>query len=629
MLGIPARPLLRPSLAVATTLMLAACAPPPSGPGTVDEPELEPIEVPAAVDPESAEQRARDLEDAADDAAGMRQEELRLRAASAWLEAGEARRAQRNLDRADLETYPQLVPQAMLVRAEFSLAQGQAEDALETLRIVDLPDRLYAERLRVRAQALFTLDRPVAAVGALVERGELDGVDTYENQRRIWRGLTRPLVDVGALERSVEDRHVEAWLELARAYRALPPADPIAMLETTLREHPELALDPRLRFDLRERISERARMPRRIAVLLPLSGRVASAGEAVRDGMIAAQLGLTPQRRPELLFLDTVAHDVERAYDEARMQGAEMIVGPLLRDDVETLARQRPDLPVLALNYLEDTRRRPREDFFQYALSPEDEAEQAAERVMADGLYAGIALIPDNDMGQRMLTRFRGRLRTLGGDLLSWQTYDPGESDQQAPITAMLGLQDSRRRHRTLTNAIGDPTEFEPRRRQDVDFIYLVAEPRQGRLIRPQLRFHYASDLPVFASSAIHEVGTSPDENIDLNGVRFSAMPWKLQPEPGASALLDAVSRHWPPGSLRRAELYAMGLDAMRLVPALLYRSPTLVEAVPGHTGTLFLGEDGRIHRRLAWAEVRRGVPTLDQGGWQSLAAALRPPAGR
>ena len=65
---------------------------------------------------------------------------------------------------------------------------------------------------------------------------------------------------------------------------------------------------------------------------------------------------------------------------------------------------------VLTLNRLgpETT---PPAGFFQFALSPEDEAEAAADRVLADGYYRGVALVPASSWGDRLLAAFANRLR--------------------------------------------------------------------------------------------------------------------------------------------------------------------------------------------------------------------------
>ena len=57
-----------------------------------------------------------------------------------------------------------------------------------------------------------------------------------------------------------------------------------------------------------------------------------------------------------------------------------------------------------------------------------------------------------------------------------------------------------------------------------------------------------------------------------------------------------------------------MGYDAYNLASRLYSSEETLQQAYAGATGRLYLDSDGRIHRRLAWAQFVRGemVPLPD-----------------
>ena len=70
-----------------------------------------------------------------------------------------------------------------------------------------------------------------------------------------------------------------------------------------------------------------------------------------RDGLLAAYYAEN-RRRPQIRFHDTAGPDgVRRALLKAREEGAQMLVGPLTRDDVNTLfGLPELDLPVVALN---------------------------------------------------------------------------------------------------------------------------------------------------------------------------------------------------------------------------------------------------------------------------------------
>ena len=83
----------------------------------------------------------------------------------------------------------------------------------------------------------------------------------------------------------------------------------------------------------------------------------------------------------------------------------------------------------------------------------------------------------------------------------------------------------------------------------------------------PQLKFHYAGDVPVYSTSESYE--PDPRANADIDGLLFADMPWMVSSDPATSEIRDAVHSAWPARTARRDRLYAFGFDAYRLVPAL------------------------------------------------------------
>merc|ERR1712000_3169 len=92
----------------------------------------------------------------------------------------------------------------------------------------------------------------------------------------------------------------------------------------------------------------------------------------------------------------------------------------------------------------------------------------------------------------------------------------------------------------TMRSLLRESTEFEPRRREDADWVFLVALPQQGRMIKPALAFNFANDLPVYATSHVFSGVVNSLKDRDLNGVRFCDVPWLLE----SSELHDSVERY-------------------------------------------------------------------------------------
>ncbi len=340
-----------------------------------------------------------------------------------------------------------------------------------------------------------------------------------------------------------------------------------------------------------------------IALLLPITGRTSSAAANVRDGFLTAYYQAPPAGRLRVRIYDTGVLSVAEALSRASGSGAELIVGPLTREEVIAAAQYasaRP--PLLALNFLPpETPPPPR--FYQYALSPEDEARLVARRIIADHHRRGIALVPAGEWGARVLSAFRQELESDGGQLIATATFDPSRTDYSEAVTQTLGISESQARYHRLEGVVGTKLQFEPRRRGDIGFIFCPAPANTERLLRPQLRFHFAGDIPTYATSSAFE----PDvrANQDLDGLMFPDMPWMLGgdlPEAVRAATRDA----WPNNSgLQRSRLFAFGFDAYRLAVALSHARGDV--NIDGLTGRLSFDPERRIRRELNWAQLHDG----------------------
>lgn len=167
-----------------------------------------------------------------------------------------------------------------------------------------------------------------------------------------------------------------------------------------------------------------------------------------------------------------------------------------------------------------------------------------------------------------------------------------------------MGLTGSIRRYQRMRANIGGALQFDPRRRQDTEFVFLATDAPAGRLLKAQLKFHYSGDLPVYSTSSVYSMdGRS---NSDLNGIMFADAPWVIDPQPWIAELPGEFAAYWP-DERRMARLHAMGYDAYNLIAALFaFRGGQMAE-LDGATGKLFLDAGGRIHRHLAWAQFQNG----------------------
>jgi outer membrane PBP1 activator LpoA protein len=122
-----------------------------------------------------------------------------------------------------------------------------------------------------------------------------------------------------------------------------------------------------------------------------------------------------------------------------------------------------------------------------------------------------------------------------------------------------------------------------------------------------QLKFHFAGDVPAYATSDSFE--PDPAANVDLDGLYFPDMPWMVSSDPVTDRIRDAVREAWPARTARRDRLYAFGFDAYRLVPALRSNGMSGAAEIAGVTGKLRLDDQNRIRRELEWAQMKGGNP--------------------
>jgi hypothetical protein len=589
------------TLCATLVLLLGACAAPGPGPTTT------PAETFPTVDASAPEALLARAERAGATEAAL----LRLRAAEAWADAGRLALLAGVLEALDEAALPpDARPRLTLLRALDALERGDADRALVLLRAtpdarfdsaLDAPGVVRASRIRGRVYA--AADRPLEAVREWVfVEGLLEDPEERRAVREaLWRTLTR--LDPERLAQTLaglgNEPVLRGWLELAELALGLHPTLE-AQLEAVDRwrrrwpGHP--AADP-----LPERIARLPALlegrPRRVALLLPLTGPLAAAGDAVRDGFLAAHfeaLG-TGAATPRITVFDTAAQAPDAAYLRAVDAGAELVVGPLAKDAVDAVAAlPAREVPVLALNTASGASAAP--DLLQFGLLPEDEGRQIAELAHGAGHRRALAVVDRAPWAQRLADAFRDHFEDLGGEVVATRSFSAARDIGDAVADGLL-VHDSEARARELRRVLGDRFEFEPRPRSDLDFVFAGVDPVAGRTLKPALEYYFAGNLPVYASSHVHDGGVQDE---DLDGIRFCDMPWRLVAVPTRQEIERAGE-----DTGRNAAFHALGVDAWRLHA----RLDTLRagDPVAGVTGTLRLDPEGRLRRSLDWAIIRSG----------------------
>jgi len=543
--------------------------------------------------------------------------DLQLLAAREWLAGGRPADARRVLALISGSQTAAQAYQHALLDAEVSLDSHRIQQAWRQINAIS-PSAMPAAALRY-----FSLRMRIAlAAGRAIDgiRAEMAGERDTRGATELTglRGellaalITARAHGVRMLPQTSTDPTVRGWLELgAMAPRSRAASLANAALAARWRglypHHPALAL-----------LAQAFPTPpittasgSRIALLLPLTGAQGAQGATVRDGFLSALYQLPPAERPDLHIYDTAAMPAVEALAQAHERGSTFVVGPLIRANVSAVAALGAQpVPVLALNFLPDGQAAPR-GLYQFALSPEEGAQQVARRILADGLHSGIVVFPRGDWGNRVATAFTTALTAAGGSVVGQATYDPAGHDYGDELRSVLRIDDSQARHQHLERALRTKLNFEPRHRGDIQFVFVVAPAAvNARLIEPQLRYFYAGDIPSYSIWDAYEPG-SRDANRDIAGLMYPDMPWMVSGDSSMDELRTSIGQIWSTRAAWRSRLFAFGYDACQLMLALSApQSHAGYVQINGLTGLLHFDADGRVLRDLVWVRIdRNGNP--------------------
>ncbi|MDO9319981.1 MAG: penicillin-binding protein activator [Gammaproteobacteria bacterium] len=504
-------------------------------------------------------------------------------------------------------------------RASLALAEQDPTVALQILNssplepLSNLPEEQQLTLHQLRIDALFQDHQYLTAVRERIQlSSQLEGDPLHANNNAIWEVLSSaPAGTLSIAGNNVDSYELRGWLELLRLvssnqYNLQTQMSAIDQWRNTWTQHPASARLPdglSIIYDLWEQ------RPREIALVLPMQEPL---GKAISEGFLSAYYDAISKGHdvPQVRIYDTSFRtDVLALYDQAVQDGVDMIIGPLLKDAVRRMQRSSSPMPVptLALNYGDLGGGTP-VGLFQFGLAPEDEIMQAADTAWKEGHRNAAVLTPTGEDYLRIQDTFINYWTALGGRIVSVDTFG-GENEYSPMIKRLFNIDASEARAASIRNLIPRSTvQFVPRRRQDVDFIFLLANPTEGRQIKPTLSFHFAGDVPVYAMPSIYDGGSSPIANRDLNGIVFNDAPWILE---DSDPLKQSALATWTAASGPIQRLRAMGVDSFRLHLRLEQLRQFPYTRISGATGQLTIKPDGGIRRELSNAVIVNGAASV------------------
>jgi hypothetical protein len=545
---------------------------------------------------------------------GEKQAIYQLRAAKLLWQTGDIERSENTLKQININLLKRDdLQQALMLQADIAFYHQDGDAALAALDQVEL-DRLSItgrkKVLQLKSDAYTLTENWLGKATTLLELMPLlEPSEQADYQQTLWSALMQMTPEALDLYNPGFPPQIDSgWFALAhliKAYQSKPEILQVA-LEDWLRSYPHHPANPNLYEDVLNAGTQLPDDLEHIAVLLPASGPFVNAAKVIKQGIVAAHYASGSTARLHFLDIHSDSNgysDVLRQYAAAVDLGARIVIGPLEKQAVDELSTYGDlSIPVLALNRIDERLSRP--NLYQFGLAPEDDVKTIAELARKQGFQRALLLSPDSEWGTRLADAFNTAWQAEGGKVVGQARYDEQAHDFKASLVPLMGLDRSEQRYQVMKSLIGESMEFEPRRRQDVDFLFLIARPLKARQIVPQLKFHRSGKLPLFATSHAYSGQIDTQQDIDLNQLIIADIPWMFAQDtpsdPAYQGMLAANNQ-----SVSR--LYAMGVDAYRLIPALntLSRDDTL--SIEGATGRLSINSLGQVERIMSAGQFEQG----------------------
>lgn len=558
------------------------------------------------------------------------------------------------LDKPDLGRYLELMAASHLRAGDSYSALAWLHQAQAQAPAADKAS--YLRRLQLLQQAYTAneqhLEAAISAIEISISQAEASSAEQLQiSNDHIWDLLLQvPSMQLHAKLKSPLHPLAKGWLELALSTDNLHTLEQqqAAIINWQLNNplHPASQTPP---TSLSKLADLQANQAQKLALVLPTSGPLGKLGQAIIDGFMASyyqtyqQCSSACRSLPQLMFVDSQKITNWMAtYEQLQQQGVELVIGPLNKDKVTELEQLNLPIPTLALNYItedqpakhsesdaisdaiiqyvapangqEELESQPQTDglevgqaLYQFGLSLEEEARQLAQHGRQTGYKNALIIHANTPWAERANQAFQQQWQLLGGKISDAISFN-GDGDHAQSISAGLHINSSKQRRKAMQKLLGQNLKFEPRRRQDVDLVVMLALPQDARQLVPTLAFHHAADIPVFASHHTYQGPTESTRDRDLNKVYFSDLPWMLE----ADETANKVQSVWP-NRQRYNRLFALGADAFRLFPRLEQMQMFPATRVKGLTGLLRL-EDYAVMAKLTWAQFSNGQPQVQQG---------------
>lgn len=423
-----------------------------------------------------------------------------------------------------------------------------------------------------------------------------------DNQAKLWlaiQNLTKNEVDELYQQQTPL---LNGWLTISGILRnqSLSIEQQLKVFDNWKAENPNhpAALSPPQDFLIMASVGQMA--PEKIVLLLPMSGPLERASQAIVDGFFVSYYN-QKEAKPKVVIINVEDYsNISDALDAANEIQPDVIIGPLQKNNVAQISRLNLPIPVIALNQL-DVNQHPK-NLFHFSLSPEDEIHEIIAFAKKESANKAAILSIQDTWALKQGDDFRAAAEKENVDLISNQTYANTPKGRQEAIQKLLLIDESFARRRLIERWTGTNVDSIARSREDLDYVYYVGKLNDAKQIRPLLDFYFAEKIPMLASSTLNdsapEKSTKPE---DIERILFTELP-ALTPK---NTALSALPKNQSSNILRR--LQALGADSYLL--ANKYKLFALLPStkVSANTGIITIDENGIFHKRPEIMTYRKG----------------------
>lgn len=532
---------------------------------------------------------------------GVEKQSLMMLAAGRYIYDGQWRQGSEILSQIETLT-ESLSNEKNLLLAKIDLIREQPRAAIAKLAkisaIQNMPIYYQVQFHEMLALAYLATGH---AVESVIERIKLDNLlqdEAYKanNRRALWLSLTKlPLPDLDSMNaESSNDRVLNGWVALSQISRKqyASATNMLADIKAWQQEYPNHPANSILPQPLDSVLQKLFAKPKHIALLLPITGPLSGPGNAIKDGFMAAS---NQGAATDVRVYNTAEGQVANIYQTAVADGADFIVGPLSKADVAIVNAMQHPVPTLLLNDLSDASH---DNAYQFGLSPTNQARLVALKARKNGFKSALVITPTGAWGDEVAGAFQSQFSVVGGQVVDTLHYAP-QDDLSVAVRDFLHVSEKEAREKQARHTSLDNGYVAPKRRQDFDMIFLVAYPTKARQIMPMLKYYFAENVPVYATSNVYGGSENTMADRDLNNIIFCDMPFVFSHQMG--------NRNWPEQYNSYSRLYALGMDSFSLSTQLnqLLLFPAL--GVNDNSGVLYLNEKQQISQILLFGQFKQG----------------------